>query len=156
MSTSREPAALRDEAPGGCEWVDALPRELRGVVHDYGESPVRLLYRSGIRSAAQMRQIIVQIRVGSSENGNKRPKGTNRMEGLIDDLIGGMARPTTRELVAALRHLGLTVVPVEPTDDALLASMTAIDGMPPLTKEKKHRLRLRAALRAMDAGIWDR
>lgn len=57
------------------------------------------------------------------------------------------AEISAEKLIGFLRNRNLGVIPMEPSLIAIEASIRAIDGYGRLTKQRKHQLRLRAAIK---------
>ena len=49
-------------AVSGLEWVDGLPREVRALVHEFGERAVRACWEFRITDPAHIRDLIVSVR----------------------------------------------------------------------------------------------
>lgn len=51
--------------------IDAMPADVRGVVHDYGLTVVDAFIQCGVTKAKHMRHLINTVRQGSVEIGNR-------------------------------------------------------------------------------------
>ncbi len=105
--------------------IDALPKDIRELIHEHGLSVVQAFLDHGLTKAKAIRHIITQVRTGSIEaspgNGNGWQQAGRTM----------------------------CVVPLEPTSAMIEASMAEVSGHNVVVdKFEKHRRRLRAAIRA--------
>lgn len=149
-----------DRKPGesDCDWVDSLPPDIRAVVHDYGQTRVRFCLQAGITDGKTIRNLLASLLLGSPDGTNRTHKiGANRIETAIDSILLGLGAPAVaRELVTTLRRNGgLTIIPLEPTPIGIDASLGALDRIGYVTREQKHKIRLRAAVRATDRHLWE-
>jgi hypothetical protein len=105
--------------------VDALPADIRELIHEEGLSVVQAFLDQGVKSAAGIRHIIMRVRNGSIDPGTGQ---------------GGKGWVQSGRTMA--------VVPMEPTPAMIQASMDEVSGHNVIVdKYEKHRRRLRAALR---------
>ena len=125
------------------DMVDKMPPELRECVHDFGLPIVRVLVKHGIKKPAHVREIVKEI-----WNGPRQDCQGGGAIGSVDFALarGGITLPMLRRLLA---DNNMVIASCEPTRKMLNASMTAVSGYNVrVSKEEKHRMRLRAALRA--------
>ncbi len=123
--------------------TDALPKEIKQVVHDFGLPIVDVLWKHGIKRAVVMREIINTIMLGPRQEGQRN----GVMSSL--DVILAQGPINSSALTRLLNENSMTICTVEPTRKMLDASLSEVSGFNMrVTKEEKHRLRLRAALRA--------
>jgi hypothetical protein len=113
------------------ETVDGLPLEWRALVHEYGLTVVTALRCCGVTKANHCRHIVDTI---LNELSPIRGSFSNQ---------GTLRRPA---------HLVL--VPAEPTEAMIAASMETVSGFDiVVTKREKHRARLRAAIMVASKGV---
>jgi hypothetical protein len=99
--------------------IDAMPPDIRALIHEEGLTVVQAFIDQGVRKAAGIRHLIEQVRKGSN------------------DAATGVSQRT------------MCLVPMEPTLEMIDASMATVSNHDvEVTKHEKHRLRLRAAIRA--------
>lgn len=125
------------------ETVDALPRDLRGCVHDFGLPIVTVLTKFGIRDPRHIREIVREIWAGPRQTGQG-----NGTLGAVDFALsrGAISLPMLQRMLA---ENGMVITTVEPSRAMLDASMAEVSGFNVrCAREEKHRRRLRAALRA--------
>jgi len=134
------------------DWLDAQDPTMRAVVHDFGMNRVRACMAAGVVNPARIRQLLCMLMGARPDHFNARRRG---LAGLIDGvLINAGAAVSSSEIIAVIRHSGATIVPTDPSDTAVTASLHALDKVGRVNRETKHRLRLRAALLAMDRQLW--
>lgn len=103
--------------------IDALPKEVRELIHEYGYTMVRAFLDQKITKANIIWHLIQQVQRGSLDTGN----GTASFQ-------GGRA---------------MVVIPAEPTPEMIHASMATVSNHDMVVdKFEKHKLRLRAAIKA--------
>lgn len=123
--------------------VDLMPGNLRQCVHEFGLPIVTALTKHGIKNPQHIREIVREVWAGSRQEGQR----ADTMNA-IDCLLGREAL-SARGLLRLLADNNRMIVSVEPTRVMLDASLAEVSGHNiRCTKEKKHRRRLRAALRA--------
>lgn len=125
------------------DMVDNFPPDLRECVHDFGLPIVRTLVKHGICKPSHIREIVREIWNGPRQDGQR-----NGTLGSVDFALarGGVTLPMLRRM---LEENNMAIVSCEPTRAMLDASMAAVSGYNVrVSKEEKHRRRLRAALRA--------
>lgn len=134
------------------DWLDAQEPDMRALVHDFGLSRVRACLVAGVDKPARIRQLLCILIAGQHDHSNKRRSG---LSGLIDSVLTNAgATVSSAEIVAVIRYSGATIVPTDPSDTAVTASLHALDKVGRVNRETKHRLRLRAALVATDRQLW--
>lgn len=137
----REPIAMKRF--NALASVDAMPRPLRECVHDFGLPIVTVLTKFGIRDPRHIREIVREIWAGPRQMGQRG--GTMQS---VDFALarGGISLAMLRRMLA---ENNIVITTVEPTRAMLDASMAEVTGGGErMTKEEKHKRRLRAALRA--------
>jgi hypothetical protein len=123
--------------------VDRMPSGLRQCVHDFGLPIVSVLTKFGIRDPRHVREIVREVWAGPRQMGQRG--GTMAT---VDFALsrGGINLPMLRRMLA---ENNIVIVSCEPTREMLDASMAEVSGFNcRVTREEKHRRRLRAALRA--------
>lgn len=140
------------------EEIDNLPPGLRDCVHEFGWSVVRAYMEHGISKPNVIRHLIHTAWNGPREPGNKRGHerggGNRAIQALDTYLLRADGVPHGRELVGLLRNSNIVLLPFEPTDKMVLASIDALSKRGTVTYENKHRIRLRAAMKAGVAEAW--
>lgn len=123
---SNTDAAVKSKIQARMARLDALPKEIRELIHEHGLTVVQAFLDQGVTKAAGIRHLIQQVRTGSLEPG-----------------IGG---GSGKGWVQSGRTM--CVVPREPTPAMIDASMAEVSNHNvTVDKYEKHRLRLRAAIR---------
>ena len=149
---------LPDRTLRALDEVDKMPPELRGCVHEFGFAIVDACVKSGISRPQRIRQLVYQIWQGARQphqrSGVGKGAGAAAEDYLDWVLLQAGANITAARLVRVLYDKGLVVIPHEPSDDMVVTSMMAIEGMGVMTKRKKHSTRLRAAIRAGVRQFW--
>jgi hypothetical protein len=125
--------------------VDDLSPGLRSCVHEFGLPIVEACLQSGVREPSKIRFLVKEIWAGARQAAQR---------GDVYDMLDWLLVQSGTELsVARLRRVladhHIAIISVEPTRAMLDASLAAVSGFTErVTKEEKHRRRLRAALRA--------
>ena len=52
---------VKDRVERRMKRIDALPKDVREIVHEYGWGPVDALLSAGVKNAKVMRHIIIQV-----------------------------------------------------------------------------------------------
>ena len=105
--------------------IDAMPKEIRELIHEYGLTVVQAFLDLGITKPSSIRHLIKTVLTGSMDPGTG---------------IGGVGMVSGRTMC---------MVPIEPTPAMIAASMATVANHDMIIdKEKKHLLRLRAAIKA--------
>lgn len=124
--------------------VDRMPGDLRQCVHEFGLPIVSVLRKHGIRNPRHIREIVREIWHGPRQYGQ-----TGGTMATVDTLLV-QGRFTLAGLSRFLGDNNYVIAPCEPTRKMLDASMAEVTGGGErMTKEEKHRRRLRAALRSL-------
>jgi len=111
--------------------IDSLPEDWRALVHEYGFAVVMAMIGCGVKKPRHARHII------------------NTVLDELSPLRGSFSNQGTK--TRAENRLAL--IPCEPTEAMILASMATVASFEVhVTKREKHKLRLRAALRAATMG----
>lgn len=106
------------------EKIDALPKEVRELIHEFGFTVVTAFLDQKIVKANIIRHLIEQVQRGSVDVGTG---------------IGGVG--------ATQNGRNMVVIPKEPTPDMIHASMATVSNHDMVVdKYEKHKLRLRAAI----------
>jgi len=123
-------AVLKNRIVARMSEIDALPAEMRQLVHDFGWTVVKAFRDAGVTKAKTIVHLIRCVNEGSVE-------GKSRPMIFLD------------EAPKALAGNGLAVVPIEPTQEMIDASLAQVTGFNVIvSKPEKHRRRLRAAIEA--------
>lgn len=131
--------------------TDQMPPKLRQCVHDYGYAVVNQFRMAGVTNPAMIHQIMHEV-----WNGPRQPKqAANSVLSKMDALIMQAGEHiSAAALVRFLWTNGLAIVPKEPSTHMVAASMAALDNDAWVSKERKHQLRLRAAIKAAAHRWW--
>jgi hypothetical protein len=126
--------------------IDTMPAELRQCVHEFGYAIVHHFIAAGIREPNMIRHLVKTCWDGPRSI-CQRKRGAHEK---IDWLLASSGSSLTAEaLFRALYANGMVLVPIEPMQVAVDASLAEVSGFNQrVTKIEKHRLRLRAAMRA--------
>ena len=138
--------------------VDAMPAGLRGCVHEYGYAIVEAMRQAGVSSPRAIHNLMREIWFGARQPQQR----TGRKKGVrspicdqLDWLLMQSGSSLNAEgLARALKAANMVIVPLEPTDAMMGASMDATNHMGVVTKREKHRNRLRAANQAGARQFW--
>lgn len=150
-----------DGAATAMDIVDAMPREMRALVHDYGLAPVIACVQAGVTKPRQIRNIIATVRNSGRGAMQAMPKeararGASLLSGLDPWLIQQRAGCSGRQVVRMIRDQGYVVVPASPTDGMVHASVAALQNvLRRVDVHEKHKMRLQAALTAGHSAMWD-
>lgn len=153
-------AAIVVKAARAFSEVDAMPPELRQCVHEFGYAIVNACLLAGVTKPNNIRHLVHEIWNGARQPeqkmaGSGQRQGSVRTLHFLDwVLIQGGAGISAEKLVRLLWLKDYVIMPREPIKEAVAASMDAIAGMGPLTKEQKHRIRLRASIKAVVQQCW--
>jgi hypothetical protein len=145
-------AAMIDaSARATCETVDALPPAVRPLVHEFGFAVVMAFNNAGILDPKVVRRLVHAVWLGPREPGQipARRLQHQRTYSTLDAMLSpGHVRSTTT-LLPLLDTCNLVLAPASgPTVKMVEASVAAVRSYGILSKEKKHRVRLEAALHA--------
>lgn len=134
--------------------VDAMAGPLRACVHDFGLPIVEAFIHAGVTSPGAIRNIVGLCWSGAAATPSNGRRG---IAAHIDALLlreGGA--PHADALAALLRHSACAILPITATAAMVKASMAETDRHGTLSRERKHMVRLNAALRAGAAEAWPR
>lgn len=135
--------------------MDAMPRELRECVHEFGLPIVTACRQVGVNNPAHIRELVHQIWTGPRNQYQKSTGSSATALGKLDwMLIQVGAGLDAKTLIRALASSGYLIVTREPSKQMVDASMDAVNHMGVVTKSQKHRNRLRAALDAGTRHLW--
>lgn len=125
--------------------TDAMPRELRECVHEFGLPIVTCCVKHGVSSPRKIRELVKEIWAGARQTGQR-----NEARGVVDWLLAQSGSSLSfRTLSRLLAENHLVICTAEPNRQMLSASMGEVCKFNErMTKEEKHRRRLRAALQA--------
>ena len=133
-----------------CDVVDALPASTRALVHEFGYSVVRAFDMAGVRDPRVIRRLIHAVWLGAREPGNKPANGGTRLRYVRSLNAAWPQLQNAEAMIRFLRTLAFVPMPIEPSPEMIQASMDEMGNHGIVSKEMKHRLRLRAAIRLMD------
>jgi hypothetical protein len=137
--------------------VDAMPPGLRLCVHEFGLPIVTACLQRGIRQPSHIRQLVHEIWEGARQPAQKREhagcsKAVNQLDWL---LIQAGAQINAMTLVRMMSDAGLVIVPRDPNRFMVEASTETVSNFTEaVTKQQKHRRRLRAAIAAATRSLW--
>lgn len=124
--------------------TDAMSSSMRECVHEFGLPIVQGCLDAGVSDPRRIRQLVATIWYGAREAGQSGG-ALNTVDWLLTQ-TGGI--PNAKTLCRILHSSGYAIVPFEATREMLNASMNEVSGYNVrVSKEEKHRRRLRAALR---------
>jgi hypothetical protein len=124
MSGQIRKLSPEDKVKAGMDVIDALPKEVRELVHEFGYTMIRAFLDLNVTKASAIRHLILQVKRGSLDTGNGKSAQSGRI---------------------------MVAIPSEPTPEMIYASMNTVTPSDPVIvtdKYEKHKLRLRAALKA--------
>ncbi|TGV15810.1 hypothetical protein EN816_00735 [Mesorhizobium sp. M8A.F.Ca.ET.173.01.1.1] len=143
MSEASQDYSLSAKRLSQLRVVDAMPAQIRACVHEFGLPIVTVLTRHGVKDPRHIREIVKEIWSGARQDGQR-----GGVRNTLDVLLA-QGPISSAALTRLFNESSLTIVSMEPTRAMLDASMAEVSGFNErMTKEEKHRRRLRAALRA--------
>lgn len=102
--------------------IDALPKGVRELIHEFGYTVVNAFLDQKVTNPASIKHLILQVQRGSLDTGNGKSSQNGRV---------------------------MVAIPSEPTPEMIFASMATVSGNDVIVdKYEKHKLRLRAAIKA--------
>lgn len=116
-------ASPHEKVVARMEIIDALPKDIRELVHEFGYTMVRAFLDQKVTKPSSIRHLILQVQRGSLDTGNGKSAQSGR---------------------------AMVVIPSEPTPEMVFASMNTVTPSDPVVvadKYEKHKLRLRAAIK---------
>lgn len=137
--------------------VDAMPSDLRKVVHEFGYAAVQACLLAGVTQPAKIRHLILEIWAGArAPNQQRTGSGTNRAINHLDWLLVQQACPVgASTLLSILADHHHVLVPKHATGAMIDASLaTVANHNLRVTKREKHQLRLDAAIKAHIDATW--
>lgn len=138
---------LPNDGRASCDVVDCLPASTRALVHEFGYSTVRAFDMAGIRDPRVVRRLVHAVWLGAREPGNS-PAGMP-VRPFIKSLDAAWPHlRNAQAMIEFMRTLSIVPAPLEPSPAMVEASMAEMGKHAIVSKEMKHRLRLRAAIRA--------
>ncbi len=133
------------------ETVDQMPGDLRRCVHEFGFPIVQAMLGAGVKNPAHIRNLVREVWCGARQHG----QGGDVRQSV--DVLLSQGILSIASLAAFLAANNFLIVTVEPTRAMLDASMAEVANFDTrVTKEEKHRRRLRAALRVGMAEMLKR
>lgn len=136
--------------------TDMMPGPLRECVHEFGFAIVDQCRMFGIKEPARIRQLVRTVWDGArSPVDRPHSTGGSHTLGHLDWLlIQAGAQLTAPQLIRLLWDHGMAVIPKEPSELMVQASIDETGKMGLVSKKDKHRLRLRAAIRAAAVKLY--
>ena len=123
--------------------TDALPDDLRPLVHEYGLPIITACVRYGVREPRQIHDLVREIWDGARQE-SQRGGSLNALDWL---LIQAGANISAAKLIRFLKSHSLALVSFEPSHQMVEASMATVSQFKErVTKPEKHIRRLRAAI----------
>lgn len=150
MTFAEETWTVARKTQASLDRVDAMSAGMRRCVHEYGEIIVMVLHKHGIRRPEHIDEIVKEIWEGARQHRQRRP-----LLGTLDWLlVQNGCDLSSATLGRILHNNSMAIVATEPTRAMLDASMRECSEFRDrVTKEEKHRRRLRAAVRAGAIGV---
>jgi len=140
------------------EATDDMKAGLRQCVHEYGYAIVQACLQAGVNEPRTIRQLVREIWAGARQPAQRTGTGSarrNALEHLDWVLIQANAEINASTLIRILKDNNLVIVPDEPTFQMIEASKATVANHDlKITKSDKHRLRLRAAIKAAVEQFW--
>lgn len=140
--------------------VDEMPAPLRRCVHEYGSPIVNVCVKFGVKSPRHIDEIVREIWDGARNPNTRMNARGEASANIIHDkldwlLMQAGASTSAKTLVRFLWERGFVIVTREPGQAAIDASMSTVSNFDMrVTKERKHLLRLRAAIAAQAKALW--
>lgn len=136
--------------------IDAMSPVLRECVHEFGYAIVKACVSVGVTKPQTIRNLVREIWAGARQPGQRKiGRQVTPVENTLDWLlIQSGADMSAAAFVRLLYDNSMVIVPVEPSQAMVTASMDAVKFMDRVTKEQKHRNRLRDAVRACTKSLW--
>ncbi len=126
--------------------IDGMPAELRQCVHEFGYAIVHAFQCAGITDPCQIKHLVTTCWDGPRSFFQKSPGIHEKIDWLLSSSGSSMTADT---LFRALCTHGMVLAPIEPMQVAIDVSLAEVSGFNQrVTKIEKHRLRLRAAMKA--------
>ena len=124
------PDTSRQKSVARMAKIDAMPKEIRELIHEEGLTVIQGFLDHGVKKAYAIRHLISLSRRGSIDVGTG---------------VGGFGFVSDRVMCS---------IPMEPTPAMIDASMNEVSGFNVVVdKVEKHRRRLRAAIKAGAAKV---
>lgn len=143
---------LPDAALRGLAATDAMPPDLRAVVHEFGFPIVDAFLTLGIRQPRHIRHLVTTCWLGARSNLDGNRGG---MTGQLDSLlIQSGAALSADALLRFLKQQNRVILELHPTDIMVDASIEETANLGLVSKREKHAARLKAALRAGAVRAW--
>ena len=133
--------------------MDALPRDLREVAHEIGLPIVEAFMQAGVAKASSMRHIARMFWTNANGQHESRTGAATHLDVMLAR-SGGC--PNSDALASLLSSVGVALVSVAPTARMVRASIEEIGNHGIVSKERKHCLRLKAAIAEGRREMWPR
>ena len=135
------------------EVLDTMPSEIRELVHEFGPHLVRQFISRGVRPS-DVRYLIHEVWAGARGWGQAPKRSLNRGgDRMLDAALAGGNIMTAVQLRSFLGTNNQTIAPFMPTRAMVDASLAETQRHGVIGKERKHSLRIEAALRAHHADM---
>jgi hypothetical protein len=136
------------------ERVDAMPKELRTCVHEFGYAIVNACVEAGVTSPGRIRQLVHEIQEGGRQP-MQRMGGNTVVQQLDWLLMQAGSHNNAMRLIRFLHSHSWTLAPLQPSVSMIEASLAEVSGGNVLcTKRDKHARRLKAALTAASKSLF--
>jgi len=154
-----EPSRVPQSMVSAFDRVDTMPPQVRAVVHDYGYPMVAACLAAGVTKPGAIRSLIMNITMGARSTWMNRARGgegksSPAAENLTPFLATSGCQLEGRAIIAFLWQQGFAVVPRSPNSVMVEASVAETGKLGLVSKEDKHRFRLRAAVEAAAFRLW--
>jgi hypothetical protein len=149
---------LGASAQRSLEMTDRFPPALRKCVHEFGSQIVQVLIQNGVTKPNNIRDIVHACWKGARE-ANQRSIVANGASAVVNELDWLLeqngSRLTAATLLRVLKSNGMVIVPFEPSDLMITASMTTVSGHDlTVSKYTKHKMRLKRGIEAVARKLW--
>lgn len=153
------PALVSERTLRALAETDEMPVSLRACVHEFGYPIVHACVAAGVNRPALIRQLVHEIWMGARQPQQRQGNGKSGVRSKVADhldwlLIQAGSGISAATLLRMLWSHGMTIVPREPTNQGVTASLDAVKTMGAVSRTEKHRGRLRAAIAATARHLW--
>jgi hypothetical protein len=149
---------LPDSAIRGLELTDEMSPALRQCVHEFGFPIVDAFLTLGVTQPRHIRHLVTACWLGARSPLDRPRRSGGPRSGLLDQLdwllIQSGSAVSAETLLRLIKQSGFVILPLDPTNIMVDASIEATAEMGLVSKREKHRGRLAAALRAGAVRMW--
>lgn len=131
--------------------TDTMPPELRAVVHEIGLPLVNLFIECGVTEPRHIRALVGACWTNAQGHANRNGGMAAQVDAMLIRQGGAV---TAGMLALLLRQMTAGIIPASPTPEMVQASIAETGKHGLMSKEEKHRVRLRAGIRAGFAQYW--